>query len=297
MYRIAVITSDRERDLASRDLVAAASKFAGGDIVDPLDFRMEVNGSSLLYAGDLPVDAYDAFIVRGFNRLGEIDYQYEVLELLEYQSRLVVNSTEGLSVAESKAQTTALLQKSGFPVPRTLITQNLDEAISARRRFGTVVIKPLYGSHGKDMARIEDETVLPDFLAGHGAVYIQEYVENEGRDIRAFVVGDRVVASVYRVAKDGEWRTNVAQGSNCEPCELSEEMHDLCVEATRTIGLEYTGVDLMESPDGPLILELNGAPWWQGLYEATGRNVAEDVVLHVLSLLSAGRPARRPRGL
>jgi tetrahydromethanopterin:alpha-L-glutamate ligase len=140
------------------------------------------------------------------------------------------------------------------------------------------------------------DELLPAFFEQQRVIYIQEFIPNDGRDIRAFVVGDEVVASVYRVAREGQWRTNVARGSSCQSCELSADVRDLCIAAAKTSGLEYTGIDVMEGPDGPVILEVNGAPWWQGLLEATGRNVAMDIVKHVVKLLHSGRPARRPLG-
>jgi RimK family alpha-L-glutamate ligase len=280
-------------------LIEAANRAAEGAVVDPLAFELRTSGIPSIRISGEPVEAFDAFIVRGFNRGGDVDYQYEILELLERLGKLVVNSPAGLSVAESKAQTTYCLQESGIPVPRTLVTQDLDEAHSALSQFGEAVLKPLYGSFGIDMERVKPDTaesILPDFIRKHGAIYMQEYIPNEGRDIRAFVVGDHVTAAVYRIAQDGEWKTNVAQGSSCERCELSSELCDLCVKAAKVIGLDYTGVDVMEGPCGPMVLEVNGAPCWQGLLDGTGHNVAGDVVEHLLRMLHAGQPALRPLG-
>lgn len=125
---------------------------------------------------------------------------------------------------------------------------------------------------------------------------MQEFIPNDGKDIRAFVVGDDIPAAIYRIAREGNWRTNVAQGSTCAACELSPKLRELCVEATRVTGLDYTGIDVMEGPDGPVILEVNGAPWWHGLLEATGRNVAFDVIGYMLQSLDTARPARQPVG-
>ncbi len=213
---------------------------------------------------------------------------------------LVVNSPAGLSLAESKAQTTFVLREVGLPVPRTLVTQSLEQAVAAVDEFGTAVVKPLYGSYGIGMERLSPEMsggVLPEFLQTYGAAYIQEYVPNEGRDIRAFVVGDEIPAAMYRIAREGQWKTNVLQGGVCEPCELSPTIRELCLEASRITGLDYTGVDVIEGPDGPVILELNGTPSWYGLSEATGRDVAVDVMAHVLWKLETGRSARQPVGL
>lgn len=297
MARIAVISSDCHRDWASRELVQAASTLAEGVALDPRSFEISVDGSASIVIQGEPADNYDAFIVRGFNRRGEIDYQFEILELLEQRGKLVINSTAGLSLAESKAQTTYALQESGLPVPRTVVTQDVGTAMDVIREFGTAVIKPLYGSHGVGIelvTRDTEEGLLQDFMDTYGVAYVQEYVPNEGRDIRAFVVGDDIPAAIYRIAREGQWKTNVYQGSHCEPCELTPELRELCIEATRVIGLDYTGVDIMDGPGGPVILELNGAPSWYGLLDATGRNVAIDVVTHIVRLLESGSAARQP---
>jgi tetrahydromethanopterin:alpha-L-glutamate ligase len=185
-------------------------------------------------------------------------------------------------------------------VPRTLVTQELEAAAEVIRDFGTAVVKPLYGSFGIGIERVGPDMVddlIPAFLERHGVVYVQEYIPNEGRDLRVFVVGDDIPAAVYRVACKGQWKTNVHQGSTCEPCNPTNEVRELCLQASRIAGLEYTGVDLIEGPDGPVILELNGTPTWYGLYGATGQDVATDVVSHILRLLETGQEARQPVGL
>ena len=297
MYRIAVVTPDAEQDWHSRELLKAASNLADCAAVDPISFEVQAGELPSIRVNGGPADAYDAYIIRALNRLGEIDYQYDVFELLERRGKLLVNSLAGLSLAESKAQTTFCLREAGLPVPRAFATQDPDQAVAAVRAFGMAVIKPLYGSHGIGVEKLDHEAnveLLSTFLDEYGAVYIQEYIPNQGRDIRAFVVGDEIPAAVYRVAREGEWKTNVFQGSTCLPCELSPALRELCLEAARIVGLDYTGVDLIEGPDGPMILELNGTPSWQGLFSATNRNVAVDVVNRVLQMLDAGRCARQP---
>ncbi len=300
MYRIGIVSSESSRDWASGKLLKAANKLAEGRLVDPISFGMSMNGKPLIQVQSELIDSFDAFIVRGFNRSGEIDYQYEIFQLLEQRGKLVVNSPAALSVAESKAQTTYLLQQAGLPVPRTIVTQNLSEAVSAVNLFGTAVVKPLYGSFGIDIEKLSAENgeeFLSEFLDRHGVAYIQEYIPNDGRDIRAFVVGDDVPAAMYRIAHEGQWKTNVYQGSSCESCVLSIELREMSLTAAKTIGLDYTGVDIVEGPDGPVILEVNGAPYWHGLADTTNRNMAEDIVRHVLCTLSAGQSARQPSAL
>jgi len=296
--RIGIVTPSIEDDWASAQLLDAASGVEAIP-VDPMSFEMRINGIPSMRIAGRPAEDFDALIVRGFNKMGEIDYQYEVFELYEQLGGLVINSPASLSLAESKPQTTYCLQKAGLPVPRTFTTQDRDNARMSVREFHSAVAKPLYGSHGIGVEKLDGadgEETASDLMNTYGALCIQEYVPNTGRDIRAFVVGDEVTAAMYRIAREGEWKTNVFQGSRCEPCELSTEMRELCVRASNIIGLDYTGVDIMEGPDGPVILELNGAPSWYGLSDVTDRNIAADIMSYVMHMLEAGRPARQPEG-
>lgn len=288
-----------DTDWASQELCKAGQGLAECSMVDPITFEIDSEPPGLRVNGDF-ADSYSAYILRGFNRRGEIDYQYEIFELLDREGVVVVNSPSGISLAESKAQTTFVLGAAGLPVPRTVVTQDLDRAAEAVSDFGKAVIKPLYGSFGIGIERVcadACDELLPAFMQDHGVAYIQEYIPNEGRDIRAFVVGNEIPAAMYRVAGPGQWKTNVFQGAACKACELSPLIQDMCLEAARIAGLDYTGVDVVEGPDGPVILELNGTPSWYGLFEATGRNVAVDIMSHVIQAADEGRPARLPLGL
>jgi len=299
MFRIGVVASDIRGDWPSNQLLKAVCDLAVGSAVDPMTFQLAagIDGDARIHIRGEPAEVYDAYIIRSLNKRGEIDYQYEVLELLQRRGALVINSPCALSVAESKAQTTFLLREAGLPVPRTAVTQDVKEARSIVEAVGTAVLKPLYGSRGVGVELVSSDVsaeLVSAFLDGYGAVYIQEYIPNEGRDIRAFVVGDDIPAAVYRVAADGQWKTNVAQGSKCQMCSLAPQLRELCIEAARAVGLDYTGVDIIEGPDGPLIIELNGAPSWYGLSNATNHNLAVDIVSHVLQKLARGQSARQP---
>lgn len=297
MRRIGIVTPDPRHDWASNELLDVVNRLAEGNVIDPITARITIESQSSIMLEGEPADKYDGFILRALNQAGEIDYQYEIFELLANLGWTVINHPRSLSIAESKAQTTFYLQSAGLPVPRTTVTQDLDDAISAIRQYGTSVLKPLFGSHGIGIEKVEagvTAEVLKPFLESYGAIYVQEYVPNDGSDIRAFVVGDDIPAAIYRIAPPGHWKTNVYLGAECRPCRLTAELSEICIEAARVIGLDYTGVDIIVGPDGPRILEVNGAPTWQGVLDATATNVAKDVVQHVLGLINAGRSARQP---
>jgi ribosomal protein S6--L-glutamate ligase len=113
-------------------------------------------------------------------------------------------------------------------------------------------------------------------------IYIQEYLAKPGRDIRAFVLGERVLASIYRTAQPGEWKTNVSQGGYVEAVDLPSEIEALACKAAQTLDLEYAGIDIVESPQGPVVLEVNSSPSWQGLQKATDMRVAEHVIRYAM---------------
>jgi len=154
---------------------------------------------------------------------------------------------------------------------------------------GDVVVKPLFGSLGMGMARVSDRDIAYRVfraLEMTGSVYyLQEFIPHGKRDIRAFVVGGRPVASMLRVAED--WKTNISGGARAEPHELEEELAELSVRASEAVGLEYAGVDLLRSErDGAVyVVEVNSTPGWQGLQTVAERNIASVIVDHILTRL------------
>jgi RimK family alpha-L-glutamate ligase len=113
-------------------------------------------------------------------------------------------------------------------------------------------------------------------------LYVQEFVPKPDRDIRAFVIGDEVVSAMYRIASPGSWKTNVAQSAKPVKCVLPKEMEDQAIRASKSLGLEYSGVDIMESKKGPLITEVNAAPTWHGLQSVTNFDIADRIIQYVI---------------
>jgi len=177
------------------------------------------------------------------------------------------------------------LADAGIPTPRTLVTEDFDTAFSVCREMGDAVIKPLFGSEGKGMVRVTDEEtayrVLRTWELNRYIFYLQEYVPHFQEDMRAFVVGGRVVAAMVR--RGTGWKTNFSQGAKVAPVELSSEMAALALQAAKTIGLDYAGVDLMRSEDGKnYVVEINSIPGWRGLQKTTVQNIAGHIVDHIL---------------
>ncbi len=149
-------------------------------------------------------------------------------------------------------------------------------------------MKPLFGSRGVGSTRVSNPDVATRVFRTisfyHGVLYLQEFVPHGVSDVRAFVVGDRVIASMRRVA--GTWKTNVSLGAKPVSLRLGEELEDLAVRAAKAIGCKVAGVDILEGPSGPLIVELNSQPGWRGLQSVTKVNIADEIVRYVLSELN-----------
>ena len=196
-----------------------------------------------------------------------------------------VNSAHAIERTVDKFFASTLLARAGLPTPRTVACERPDEALEAFAELGgDVIVKPLFGSMGVGMVRVEDsdvaERVFRALELERAVYYLQETLPHGGRDVRALVVGEQVVASIER-SGDG-WRTNLARGGRARPVRLDAGQERLCVPAAAALGADYAGVDLLRAPDGrDYVLEVNGIPGWQGVERATGVDVAAALAEHL----------------
>ncbi|NIR87635.1 RimK family alpha-L-glutamate ligase [Candidatus Bathyarchaeota archaeon] len=232
-----------------------------------------------------------ALITRPIGRgsLEEIIFRMDLLYRLERLGMLIINPPSSIERSVDKYYALALLEEHGLPVPGTAVTESHREALKCFHELGgDVVVKPLFGSRGVGSTRVSDPDVATRVFRTisfyHGVLYLQEFVPHGVSDVRAFVVGDRVIASMRRVA--GTWKTNVSLGAKPVSLRLSEELEDLAVRAAKAIGCKVAGVDILEGPSGPLIVELNSQPGWRGLQSVTKVNIADEIVRYVLSELN-----------
>ena len=224
--------------------------------------------------------------------LEQIIFRVDALHWIEDHGVLVINSPRAIERSVDKFYTDALLHEAGLDTPDTIVCETTAEALDAVRRFGDAVIKPIFGSMGSGLVRVNDPDVAFRILRALDQVrtvfYVQRYVEHDGRDIRVFVVGGKVLGAIERRALPGDWRTNVARGANAVPFELPVAWAQIALRAAGAIGADYAGVDLLPSPDGRVfVLEVNGIPGWEGLQRATGLDVADALAGHVESRVLA----------
>jgi RimK family alpha-L-glutamate ligase len=216
--------------------------------------------------------------------LEQIIFRVDALHRLEDRGTRVVNSPRAIERTVDKFWTSTLLEQCGIPTPETVVCDDPEEAIAAYRTLGDVIVKPLFGSMGLGMVRVSDEEmafrVFRTIEQIRGVYYIQRTVDHDGTDIRAFVLGGRVIAAIERRAAG--WRTNLARGGAARTLSLSEQLSALAVRAAAAVGADYAGVDLVTGRDGTTyVLEVNGIPGWRGLQEATGLDIAGRLVDHL----------------
>ena len=239
----------------------------------------------------LDADAVLARIIPN-GSLDQIIYRVDALHWLEDRGVPVMNSPRAIERCVDKFYTSALLHEAGLATPETVVCEGVDDAMAAVRAMGDAIIKPLFGSMGHGMVRVSDpETafrVIRALDVTRPVFYVQRVIDHDGADVRAFVVGDRVLAAIERRACDGGWRTNVSLGGDARAVELSPEWGDLAVRAARAVGADYAGVDLLPARDGAVYaLEVNGIPGWSGVQSTTTVDVAAAIVDHLLGKLDA----------
>ncbi len=240
--------------------------------------------------GDVAVrslEGCDAVVVRGIPRgsLEQVIFRVDALHVLEQSGVTCINGPQAIERTVDKFLASALLAAAGVPTPRTIACERPDDALAAFAELGgDVIVKPLFGSMGFGMARVEDRDVAQRVFRAleisRSVYYLQETLPHDGVDIRAMVVGDRVVGAIERVGSG--WRANLARGASPRPITLDEQRARLCVQAAATLGTDYAGVDLLRAADGrDYVIEVNGIPGWRGVESATGVDVAAALVEHL----------------
>lgn len=253
-----------------------------------------IGGGAALTVANHDLHDCEGVVVRAIpsGTLEQVIFRVDALHRLTRLGVAVVNSPRCIERSVDKYLTSFLLSDAGLPTPRTIVCERFDDAMAALEALGgDVVVKPLFGAEGRGIVRISDPDVAyRTFRAlelARSVYYVQTYVPHDGRDVRAFVVADRVVAAMVR--KGAGWKTNVAQGAAVEPIDLPPDVAALALAAARVVEADYAGVDLLPHDDGGyLVLEVNGIPGWQGLQRTTSVDVAGTVAEHLLARARRG---------
>jgi RimK family alpha-L-glutamate ligase len=244
-----------------------------------------------LSAGGLALDDCVAVIVRAIpgGSLEQVIFRVDALHRLARLGIPVINSARCIERSVDKYFTSTLLEDAGVPTPRTRVCERFDDAMAAFDDLGRdTVVKPLFGSEGRGMVRLSDvDLAYRTFRAlelTRSVFYLQEFVPHGGEDIRAFLVGGRLVAAMTR--RGAGWKMNVAQGARVEPMELPAALAALSRRAAGLLEADYAGVDLLRTEDGrAFVIEVNGIPGWHGLQRTTPVDIAGAIVDHAVAAI------------
>ncbi|AKB40184.1 tetrahydromethanopterin:alpha-L-glutamate ligase [Methanosarcina mazei] len=324
MKKIGIAITDPE-DWTARALIKAAKEKGFSPLVfDLSDAEVRIGSgisepASIFKAGEVLLSDLDALIVRdvGAGAFEGVSFRFDILRELEAEGVSVINSPEAIQNAANKYHASYLLAKAGLPVPETVAVQSLEAALKVISEFGDAVIKPVFGYKGKDIARVKNreirfsdrkiepapvEEILEKLLEEKGMLYIQEFIENPGRDIRAFVVGGTAIGAIYRKAAAGSWVNNLSQGGSSDRCVLTDEQEKIAEKASLALGTTFAGIDIIEGTEeseenkktegmssenrkSPRILEVNGTPSGKGIFDAWGINPADHILEHLKNIL------------
>ncbi len=220
------------------------------------------------------------------------DFGKMLLRQLELMHLKTTLSSEGLINARNKFLAIQSLREANVPIPRSILLASRPDVMEAAHFVHYPgILKILSGTQGIGVMRVksfEETAAIVDTMKSFGQVMLlQEYIPNPGIDIRAFVVGDRVIGSMKRVAQMHEWRSNIHLGAKGMPIELDDHAKDVAVRASQAVGLEISGVDMIFRGDEPVVLEVNASPGFRGLLEATHVNAADAMVEYAAAKASA----------
>jgi ribosomal protein S6--L-glutamate ligase len=256
-------------------------------VLNTLRFGIDLSGKEpdLQFRGKQLSD-YDAILPRIGNSITY--FGTAVVRQFEQMDVYTPNTAYGISNSRDKLRATQILSKHGIGMPATTFVRDRADVIPAIERVGgaPVVIKLLEGTQGIGVILAPDikvaEAIIETLQSTRQNVLIQRFVaESKGRDIRALVVGDRVVAAMRRVALGDEFRSNVHRGGTVEPVQLDPAFEEAAVRSAQIMGLKVAGVDMLEANDGPQVMEVNSSPGLEGIETATKLDVAGAIIDYI----------------
>ena len=243
-------------------------------------------GSPDLYYRQKPLSNYDAVLPR----IGASITYYGTAVVRQFQEMDVycANTAHGILNSRDKLRSLQILSRHHIGIPKTTFVRDKKDVLPAIARVGgaPVVIKLIEGTQGIGVLLAESvnqaESIIELLQSQKQNVLIQKFVaESKGKDIRAFVVGDQVVAAMRRVAQGQEFRSNVHRGGLAEPVELDEQYRETAVRCTQILGLSVAGVDMLEGKDGPQVMEVNSSPGLEGIETCTDLDIAGVIIDYI----------------
>lgn len=282
--KLAILSRQPKCYSTARLVESAVARGHTVDILDTLKFTIDLaQGNPQLFHHSLPIENYDAVIPRIAASITH--FGTAVVRQFEQMDVFCANSSQGIANSSDKLTTLQMLSQHPIGMPPTTFVRNRMDVLPAIHRVGgaPVVIKLLEGTQGVGVILADSErfaeSVIETMHSAQQNVLVQRFVESSrGRDVRALVVGDRVVASMRRVATDGEFRSNVHRGGRTERIELNQQDQQTAVQAAQIMGLKVAGVDMLESEAGPQVIEVNSSPGLEGIERCTRLDIAGAII-------------------
>lgn len=282
------ILSRARRSYSTRRLMEAA-KARGHKVrvFDTMRFAISIQDHEPdLYYKGRRVSHYDVIIPRIGPSI--TFFGTAVVRQFEQMGVFVSATSQAITVSRDKLRTMQILSRHSIGIPDTAFVRDRYDVLPAIERVGgaPVIIKLIEGTQGIGVILAENqkvaEAIIETFHSTKQNVLIQKFVsESKGRDIRAFVVGDRVVAAMRRTAQGQEFRSNVHRGGQTEPITLDQTYERTAIHAANILGLSIAGVDMLETSEGPQVMEVNSSPGLEGIETATGLDIASEIVAHI----------------
>lgn len=299
--KLAILSRNSKLYSTRRLVEAARERGHSARVLDPLRCYLHIasDGFGMRYKGQA-ISGYAAVIPR----IGASITRYgcAVVHQFELMRSYTPNPSEAIARARDKLRCHQLLAAQGIGLPATVFGDNPDDTADLLAMLGPPphVIKLNEGTQGAGVMLTEKPSASRSVIEALRGLYanflVQEFVaEARGADLRCFVVGDRVVASMRRQAPKGDFRSNLHRGGTAKAVQATEAERDMAVRAAGVLGLGVAGVDLIRSRRGPLVLEVNASPGLEGIEEASGVDIAGHIIEHVAAATRPAKPQRQRR--
>jgi len=250
--------------------------------IKDIDVTLGTGDPEILHKGN-PLEEYDCIFIKGSFRYANL--ARSITSIIRDESYLPIEST-AFTIVHDKLLTQLKLQQSGLPMPKTYLAATPAAAKKILESVDyPIIMKFPQGTQGKGVMFAESfpaaSSMLDALTALKQPFLIQEYVETEGTDTRVIVVGDKVIACMRRIAKPGEKRSNFHAGGKCEAVQTDSHTKKIAIEAAKALGVDICGVDILEGPKGPMIIEVNVSPGLQGITSATKIDIADKIAKYL----------------
>ena len=282
--KIGIISLGIQNHATQRLVEAAHAAGHTPQVLNPFGFYLHIGGSAArLYYEEMPAVDFDVVLPRFSTSTAQ--YGEEVVAHFEWIGTAIVNRSYAIANARHKFRALRILAQHGLPVPPSFAAgsaRHVDRAVQQTGEY-PFIMKPFEGTHGNAILLLDTPTSLRSALDAmcdlHQDYVIQPFIaDSAGSDVRAIVVGGKIVAAMKRTAQAGEFRSNIHRGGQGHPVELHSEYRDTAIRAAEAMELDIAGVDLLETPAGPMVLEVNPSPGFEEIEAVTGVKVAEAMI-------------------